>query len=325
MTDRSPKGNPIFILGIAHRSGTNYLSDLLRLHPDCGRPAPVWEDFLAHHADHLVRYVSSVCRHWYSVEDTVEVEQTLSRNLGDALITFLDARHDRKRTVTKTPSVRNLEYFFKLFPNARLIVLVRDGRAVVESSIRSFGGSFEGRARHWAEAARTIVRFDEARRGSGVRYMIVRYEDLWRDMEGHLKRILEFVDLDTRTYDFGAAADVPVRGSSVLGRRAGKVHWDPVERTAEFDPVNRWAGWSRSKHERFNWIAGRYLGSFGYAEQKFGTNQVFWTLWNVVLDVRWLFVGVIRSIGSWALRGFPEDYPVRRKIRTILRRIGVEG
>ena len=52
--------SPIFILGISQRSGTNFLFDLLCLHPDCGAPSIKWEDFLVDKSDLLVRYVSSV-------------------------------------------------------------------------------------------------------------------------------------------------------------------------------------------------------------------------------------------------------------------------
>ena len=48
---------------------------------------------------------------------------------------------------------------FDLFPDDYLIVLVRDGRAVVESKQRSFGETFESAAREWAAGAETILRF----------------------------------------------------------------------------------------------------------------------------------------------------------------------
>lgn len=322
MASLAPKGAPIFILGIAHRSGTNFLSDLLGLHPDCGRPAPVWEDFLAHHLDLLTEYVEAVCRHWRGWGDTREAEQKLSHALGEALIAFLDSRHEQKRTVTKTPSVRNLGRFFSVFPNAHLIILVRDGRAVVESALRSFGGSFEARVRHWAEAARTILRFDDEMRGKEFRYIIVRYEDIWRDLEGELRRIFGFLALDAAVYDFEAAAKAPVRGSSVLGRKDGTVHWDPVHRTAQFDPLRRWADWPRARHKRFNWIAGRYLRAFGYGERTFGTNRLGWTLWNLVQDVRWVLLRSLAVLGLRLLRRLPPDSPVRRKVPALWRRFG---
>lgn len=64
----------------------------------------------------------------------------------------------------------------RLFPRAYLLILVRDRRAVVESKVRTTNGDFESAVRQWAEAAGTIVRFDETTRGSGFRYLIVKYD-----------------------------------------------------------------------------------------------------------------------------------------------------
>lgn len=57
--------DPIFIHGILPRSGTNFLWDLLRLHPDCA-PArvPVDEDWFLAHSDHLVHFVDDVGAAW---------------------------------------------------------------------------------------------------------------------------------------------------------------------------------------------------------------------------------------------------------------------
>lgn len=133
---------PIFIIGITQRCGTNFLYDLLRLHPDCGAPSLIWEDYLAANSDLLDSYVNSVSKLWArSLGDGLKDE--LYRHLGDGLISFLTEQIDTKRVLTKTPSIRNLGNFFKLFPHARLLILIRDGRAVVESSVKSFDEGYE--------------------------------------------------------------------------------------------------------------------------------------------------------------------------------------
>ena len=63
---------PIFLLGIAQRSGTHYLYDALLLHPGISPalvtnddPAqPSWEDHLLSEADGLRTYVDRVERRW---------------------------------------------------------------------------------------------------------------------------------------------------------------------------------------------------------------------------------------------------------------------
>ena len=294
---------PIFILGILPRCGTNYLSDLLCRHPDCGSPAPIWEDFLVGHADLLARYVDTVHGRWdprWGVEEGAC--DRLASHLGSGLVTFLAERTEATRVVTKTPRVDNLERFFTFLPDARLLILVRDGRAILESGVKTFGWYRDSALRKLAEAARTILDFDTANRDSPCRdkYRIVRYEDLWTNLENELHAILTFLDLDVSAYDFRAATQLPVRGSSTLPQRGSSaVHWEPVERTSEFDPMSRFRHWGRAKHERFNWVAGRYLEPFGYEETRFTSNRWLWSVWNVILDLRWL---IVRTLGPIYLK-----------------------
>jgi hypothetical protein len=278
--------DPIFILGMSQRSGTNFLADLLCLHPDCGLPEPIWEDHILHHAAPLIEYADSLYRVWYTWIGNEFSKESIYQKIGDGLLSILASRARRRRIVTKTPSVHNLALFFDLFPSAYLLILVRDGRSVVESQLKMTGGSFELAVHRWAEAAEVILRFDEAMKGSGLRYLIVRYEGLWNHLPDELNRIFDFLDLDPEVYDFNAAGNLPVRGSSVFGRGSGKVHWLPVERTADFNPLARWTHWNRLMHKRFNWLAGRQMRALGY-EAPSGSDHILWVLLNRALDVFW--------------------------------------
>jgi hypothetical protein len=326
--------NPIFIIGIRSRSGTNYLFDLLRLHPDCwDAPAPIWEDFLLSDADLLARYARSTYSHWHhwfiAEGEEERIEDKLLQGIGDGLISFLTSRVRSRRLVTKTPGVHNLEYFFKLFPRAHLLILVRDGRAVAESAVKTWGSkpssmNYELAMRSWARGAKTILQFDQATKNSDFKYLIVRYEDLWRDVKGSLHRIFDFLGLDVATYDFNAATNLAVRGSSMVRRHwEEKVHWRPVEKTTDFDPTLRWNHWGRALHERFNWIAGEYLGQFGYEAKEYKTNRSFWTIWNIVFDRIWLIRSSLQSISrtlrsslKWYL-GEERVVKVRRILSTV--------
>jgi Sulfotransferase family len=300
MTPASPSTStePIFIAGISQRSGTNFLYDLIRLHPDCGTLAVNWEDVSIAQAEHLVRYVEIVARSWRRHGADAGVEAMLYEHLGNGIISVLSSHVKGNRLITKGPFVRNLNYFFKLFPRAYLLILVRDGRAVVESRVKSFGQRYEFGMRHWARGADAILRFDQMARGSQLNYVIVKYEDLCNNLENELRRIFGFVGLDTKKYDFAAANNLPVRGSSVFrGKREKEFHWDPLEKTPDFNPVGRWNNWSRSKHERFNWIAGEKLVALGYEEKKFGKDQeLLWAAWNKALDLRWQLRELYRAI-----------------------------
>jgi protein-tyrosine sulfotransferase len=298
MSNASLSAGPIFIAGISTRSGTNFLYDLLRLHPDCAGPGTNWEDSSLSRADYLVRYVEIVARGWRRHGADAGVEDLLYEHLGNGIISVLSSQINGKRLITKGPFVRNLNYFFKLFPRAYLLILVRDGHAVVESRVKTFGVSYESAMRHWADAADTILSFNKMARGSQLNYLTVKYEDVCNNLENELRRILDFLGLDRSKYDFATAINLPVRGSSVFrGTRPKEYHWDPVEKTPDFNPVGSWNNWSRSTHERFNWIAGEKLVALGYEEKKFENDQeLLWAVWNKAADVRWQARELFRSI-----------------------------
>ena len=92
--------------------------------------------------------------------------------------------------------------------------------------------------------------------------------------------------LDTEVYDYSASANCPVIGSSELRKnKQDKVHWDPVEKDVDFNPNQRWSSWPRSRHERFNWIAGDYLTKFDYEPKLFKGQRGKWFILNLIMDV----------------------------------------
>ncbi len=292
------KADPIFILGIMPRSGTNYLMDLLRLHPQCA-PArtPISEDFFLEPSDLLFAYTWQVRKRWdpmWGVFDE-DLMRRFHESLGDGLVSFLWVERDR-RLVAKTPSVRHIDRFFTFFPQARLLILVRDGRSVVQSCMSTFGWDFDRAARNWAAGADEIRRFCQTDRPSTDRYMLVRYEDLLDDVKGSFSGILRFLELDEDVFDFEAAATLPVRGSSsYFGPGRDSVHWEPVQRGPDFDPKDRWRSWSPEMHERFEWIAGAQLRSFGYQDPVDPVRAVGKMMKHRLLDWRWQGATATRS------------------------------
>lgn len=282
--------DPIFILGVMPRSGTNFLKDLVELHPDCGFAGPpLVEDYLVPSTNWLVKYVKSVAKDWNDLGRGVDyssLEEELGHFLGNGLVSFLQSKIAEKRMLTKTPSVCNIKNFFKLFPKARLLILVRDGRAVVESGVKSFGWQYEDAFHEWAEAASSIIEFDRVHKASNYQYLIVRYEEVWNNLEEAVTRILNFLDLDREKYDLEKALNLPVRGSSTVRSDSGKMLWKAVEKTQSFNPLERWKNWDRAKHERFNWIAGHYMEALGYELQQYNSNQYIWAARNRALDLK---------------------------------------
>lgn len=263
--DMTASRQPVFILAPTTRSGTGYLLNLLALHPEMiAMRKPIWEDFLVSRSGHLLGYVNEVSGAWAECSFGVPAQERrhLLRCLGDGLITFLNAEGGDRRVVTKTPRVDGLESFFELFPEAFLLLLIRDGRSTVESNVRTWGTSYATATEYWATGAERIARF--IRIGPAGRWRLVRYEDLLTDLEQELEEILRFCELDLVSYDFHAARRVPLRGSSTDRGGSSVVHWDAVGRPANFAGLTRYAGWSEQQHREFNAVAGDLLRAFGY-------------------------------------------------------------
>lgn len=305
------EARPVFILGIAKHSGTTYLEDLLRLHPDCDVDGlELEEDHFVTYSDLLIKYVKLASKNWKLRRDLEQLQkerELVSRCLGDGLISYLKLQVKNRRMrlgiapdktlrvlLTKTPDVTNLDSFFTIFPDAHLLILIRDGRSVVESAMRIFHRSFADEAQRWAKRSADIQRFAKSDSNPRHKYLIVRYEDLYTKTEEELRRIMTFLRIDPVLYDFEAATDLPVRGTSALCcQEVGwqesclmpGMHCNPMLKTQDLRSLERWSNWGRAKHERFNWIAGRCLAPFGY-EMKFECgNRWSWTTWNIVLDV----------------------------------------
>ncbi|WP_036479493.1 sulfotransferase [Myxosarcina sp. GI1] len=319
-TTSTSRNEPIFILGISQRSGTNFVSDLLALHPDCDATL-IPEDFFMAYADLLIKFANSLDRHlrYWEIDKIVGSPEKIYESFGNTLSTFLNSQGTKsdlidyknktenlndftkstKRRITKTPSVKNLSHFFHFFPNSPLLIIVRDGRAVVESSVKTFNRGYEYEMRAWAEAARTIIQakseFDKLNR----KYLIVKYEEIFTNTEQELNKIFSFLDLNAENYDFEKALNLPIRGSSELKEKTGKVHWNKVEKSQKFNPLVRYSNWDRSLHTRFNWIAGNYLEMLGYTQQTNFDNEFWWNLWNKWLDIKHLgFKGIYRKFRS---------------------------
>jgi hypothetical protein len=257
----------IFIIGIEHRSGTNFLSDLLALHADTCRPSAIGEDFFVHHAHHLQRYTAGLHQSWSQPWRESATQGDVAAAIGRGLLSLLADQADRpaRHLVTKTPRADRLALFPWLFPGHPLLILVRDGRSVVESAVKSFGWSYDKAIRKWGNGARKILEFVRGNHELPCRSLVVRYEDLVTNNAAEMRRILTFLRLDPAGYDFDAAAAMPVRGSSTLKSQGQGLHWIPVPKSSDFNPLKRGADWPARLNRKFLIAAGMYQQLLGYS------------------------------------------------------------
>lgn len=261
----------LYVAGIAPRSGTNYFYRLITDHPSCVAAAG-GEDYFLLKSELLRLFAESIYTKWNSdwgFKQNNSPDHILGA-LGDGLTQFLrsqctDEDDSRERTVvTVTPHVNNIRRFPKLFPEGHLVILVRDGRAVTESSIRTFDITFDQAAQTWRKGARELITFLDTYGSSSEWYEVVHYEDVVRDTRKELEKLFEHVGLDSELYPYGKLEDVPVVGSSTYGQEGKDVTWEEREADDSFDPTQRFRDWGQKEHERFEWIAGEELRALGY-------------------------------------------------------------
>lgn len=284
MSARPP--GPILVVGISRRSGTNFLASLLQMHPDCAPPAaPLREDHLLRDAPVLLDYAWRAAERWpHRWGDREAARARLERHLGDGLAAFLADGCEAPRVVSKTPSPEHLLHYPRLLPDAHVIVLLRDGRSTVESLVRGFRWSFAKAAGEWRRGAAAIVEFQRVMQSQprDLRYRIVRYEDVVADADTVLRDLLEFCALDPARFDFDAARNAPVIGSSFVRDDAGKLTWKPVDREGGFDPTARYASWRPTQHARFEHLAGELQRALGYDATP--VDGALWGAYNAVSD-----------------------------------------
>jgi len=256
----------IIIHGVMPRSGTNYLASLLRFHDDIfHHPHRLWEFPLLTVTDscqHLQRDFIRTYRRNAEVLREYEFAAVLAAGFMQHLqqLTGPD-----KIMLLKAPHVEFIDLFRILFPRDYLLLVLRDGRDVVTSSLKTFTKGllrkgFRDYCLEWNYGAQAILRLG---RRKDPRTLILRYEDLFADPVSNIRSILELTGLGESGFHFDKLDTMQVIGSSELSE-GGKVNWHPQHRPASFKPVGRWHDWNTRRKRQFRTIAGKALIDCGY-------------------------------------------------------------
>ncbi|MEA2374632.1 MAG: hypothetical protein QOD53_1095 [Thermoleophilaceae bacterium] len=230
---------PIFVVGVA-RSGTTWIYDILTEHPQA---YGVLESMLFSPGLGLRPLFSE--DHWRSGRPPWGLRRIMTREQLIADVRELTARWlgrglmpEHRFFVEKTPAhTRQIQLIAEVFPEARFVHVLRDGRDVAVS-VRAARGSWGSRAawkpgRTHFQSARWWRQHVEAARRAGAalgadRFLEVRYEDVKARPHESYRRLYAFCgmpyddDLLERVFE-ATDFDRNFEGGESSFRRAGRV------------------------------------------------------------------------------------------------------
>lgn len=260
-TTRQIRGNhppAIIIHGVMPRSGTVYCGNLLWEHPDVyAYPNEIWEMPLLH-STYAVQALQESFLRGYKQNRSRFAQNDFLALIGSAFIGYLHAQiPEGKRLLMKVPLASHLSHFSFMFPHEQCLMVMRDGRDLTASTLRSWPGrDFVQVATAWRDAAAYMLSLD---------HPLYRYEDIVSNPAAMLRSICETFELDSNRYPFESIPSQPVKGSSEFVQDKG---WDDVQKSNDFSSVGRWTNWSKREKECFKNIAGDILVEAGYVENQ---------------------------------------------------------
>lgn len=259
-------GPAIIIQGIMPRSGTVFIGELLRRHPDlCAYPNQLWE-IPALQLTKDVRHLQQKFLSGYKLNRGKLGEDDFLPLFGASLMAYL---HEQvppdQRLLIKMPSVQYLSHFFLMFPHENLLILVRDGRDLVHSTLRTWPRlNFIQVCLRWNRSAKMVLQTVKHLAESQChRYMLARYEDALEDSVTFVEEACSRFDLAVNRYPFEQIEGIKVIGSSKLEKN---VTWKFIKKPEGFAPVGYWKQWSAARKVIFKAIAGRSLMELGYSK-----------------------------------------------------------
>lgn len=254
-TDSALHDRMIFLVG-ARRSGTNWLQRILTAHPEIGGLPSETYVFNMGVRPLVERFQYANPGSPMMAKMFAERDRFLDglRDLLDgAFLDNIDRLPEPVRFMAeRTPwHVYDLDLIKDVYPDARVVHIVRDGRAVARSLLAKHWGptTMEDAAEEWRSS---VV---SGRRGAelfGERYREVRYEELLADMAGGVDELFAWLSLDL---------DAETR-ERVLVEAGSEFNVDPGAPGIRAD---KWRGLlSERDLARFNRIAGAQLTECGY-------------------------------------------------------------
>lgn len=190
--------------------------------------------------------------------------------------------------VHNTPSdIFFLSQLFKMFPDAKVVHIVRDGREVVASARRRGWGNHDfDHAAQWQEALRAYDRaFQKHSNKQGQMYEL-KYENLVHQPKKELKTLLSFIGLKRAPKSFYEFSDFSYSNSSFDVEKGGLYH------SKHFDEF-----FSPEDQEKIAALLAKDLQHRGYTVDHRVKLYLLLSIWNWLRRIKFRFFMWSKQIG----------------------------
>lgn len=257
----------IFIHGIMPRSGTVYLGELLKLHPEIYvYPNDIRELPFLTHAGELFSFQRMFFQTYKMNRGRIGKNDLMCVFGAGVMKYLLSFVPDEKYCLMKVPHVQFVNEFFTFFPFEKLILLIRDGRDVVHSTLNTWKNrKFREVCKRWNLSAKLFLRMKEHFGNDCDKVRFVYYEDLLKNPYETIKAVLKGFGIAYNGYPRESIEQLPIRGSSAI-KVDGKVSWEPKENNGKIILTGKWKSWKRREKRIFKSICGKTMVRTGYIE-----------------------------------------------------------
>lgn len=254
---------PIFLVGFP-RSGTTLMEQILSAHPEVftTNEEDIIYGLVSRSAELLQRNIAypDDLQDW----NTSTIEPLQRRYWDDAAALFGEEVR-KKRLVDKQPfNFVHLPMILRLYPEARILMMIRDPRDVTLSCfMQSFNFNpamanfytLESACRLYHEAMGLYLRYKEI---LPLHILEVRYEELVQDVAPHARNILEFAGLEWN--------DNVLHYYSEENRRAVTTpSYEGVTKPAYTTSIQKWKPYQKHFEPHLHYLQP-YLNIFGYSD-----------------------------------------------------------
>ena len=261
----------ICVHGILPRCGSNIVHDIIETHPDVvGRSIGLSEFPLLCNSRSMDAFFASVVARHREVANNVTGVEMMSFLVSGWLRDLQERIGNDRTALLKMPSVQHLDLFPALFPRDKLVVVIRDGRDIVQSTTDTWKGARRflkndvAIAREYAASADVIQEcLSQHGPENNPNIYVFRYEDYISNPHESIKSLFNFLELDIDDNAVQVATDLPVRGASSI-KVDGRASWVPIEKPKNFSTSSKWTHWDHRKKKRFAKIAQKALVDLGY-------------------------------------------------------------